>query len=348
VNCAGSVRSRFRAAIAAAASTSRSGNRTLSHARNVGPGFGVAERVHFGGARAAARGRDALGRSVVDHLTRRHGNLVHEIEHFPVQRMQGTQHACAVRPARAEQRPQARFQRSGDRLALREPRFQQALQCVGVERRAAKREHPPLQAAPVFGAARERGGVDVDLESQADRCAHVRRNDHVDLGVAGRMRLHRQELRDGQGLRQQRPALAVPRDEGRAEQRLGVQAEQRRQAHRGAVAELDRARMAPRLVVAVVRGDFERFTDARVRERAQPLEVVHSATAPRALDEIVVQRLKQLAGESRARCSVPSEQGLSLGFPSRHTGSSRMFLAVCHGRLCQNVTEFRVHFLEAR
>ena len=80
-NSAGSVRFRFSAAIAAAASTSRSGNRTLSHARNVGPGLRIssarisrpsvlpsactsAERAR---PRAAATRRR---RRVVDHLTR--------------------------------------------------------------------------------------------------------------------------------------------------------------------------------------------------------------------------------------------------------------------------------------
>ena len=80
----------------------------------------------------------------------------------------------------------------------------------------------------------------------------------------------------------------------------------------------------------------------------KPLKHVHAEAAPRALDEIIVQWLEQFAGESNGRGSVPSEQGLSLGYACGHAGSSRTFMAVCHGRLCQNVTEYRVHLVKAR
>jgi len=107
-------------------------------------------------------------------------------------------------------------------------------------------------------------------------------------------------------------------DELGAEQRLRVHLEQRRQAHRRAVGEQERARIPSCLVVVVVRGDLERlaYSPARITRRA--LEVAQRASAPRSLDEVIVQRPQQSGRESRSCRTIAAQQRLSLGFARGH------------------------------
>jgi hypothetical protein len=143
------------------------------------------------------------------------------------------------------------------------------------------------------------------------------------------MRLHREQLRHVEQLRQQREAPAVRAHEILAEQRLRMHGEQRGQRHRRAVGQVHDARMLPRLVVGIVGRELERLAEParrRTPDEVEPLESAKPVAAPRPLDEVVAPRLQQAGRElCRGRAVAPEQAiGQSALLQQQHGSHTRM------------------------
>ena len=168
--------------------------------------FGIAERVHLGRMRLAARGRDPRRIRVVDDVAGFDRNRVQRVEHRPVAARAAPRAAPATRPAAAVARAAAATRASssaGSRRAPREPRLEHGLQLVRRRPRRTARATAADRAARRRAVRPSSRGIDVGGETQANRRAGIGVDDHVDLGVARRMSLH------GQAARRRRAASAA-------------------------------------------------------------------------------------------------------------------------------------------
>ena len=85
----------------------------------------------------------------------------------------------------------------------------------------------------------------------------------------------------------------MPGDETRPEQCLRVRVEQRGQRRDGAVTKPNSARIPTRLGIAVIRRNFEAFANSPSRIspiRGRTFQLGQPETAPRALDEVIIER----------------------------------------------------------
>src|SRR5690606_5532738 len=143
---------------------------------------------------------------------------------------------------------------------------------------------------------------------------------------------------------QQREARAVAGDELAPEQRLAVRCQELGQTDARAVAELEDARVLPRLLVRVVRCDLERLAEAGagiarlVVQRRNALVFANPQAAPRPRGGVRRQRFQRQRREPSGRVAIAVEQRSRLRFGH---GRAPTAGAVCHTRLCQNVTEYR-------
>jgi hypothetical protein len=235
--------------------------------------------------------------------------------------VQRLEQRAGLRPAAIRQkRPQRGIELRRRRGAAREPRLQRSLQ-----RRRATLAEQLEQTLLIAARTRELGppriGVDVGSKPEANRRAGIGFDDHVHLGVAGGVRLNREELRHVEQLRQQRQPAAVAMHELIAEQRIGVHRQQRRQGDRGAVGEHQHARMLSRLVVAVVGRQLERLAEGAALiawSSGHALEHAQPGPAPRALHEIVAPRFQQAGRELCCQSAVALEQTICEGAGRLH------------------------------